>query len=40
MVEFSYYLNKDYFKIGNFGDKKVKYINIALLSKIILINKL
>ncbi len=32
MVDFKYYINKDYFTIGNFGDKKVKQLNIALLS--------
>ena len=33
MVDFQYYLNNDWFKIGRFGEKQVKYINIALLGK-------
>lgn len=30
MVDYKYYLNKDNFKIGHYGDKHVKRINIAL----------
>lgn len=31
MVDFKYWINKDYFKIGRFGDKHVKNINIGIL---------
>ena len=39
MVDFKFYLNKDYFNIGHFADKHVKRINLALLisSSIILL---
>jgi hypothetical protein len=30
MVDFKYYINADHFKIGHYGDKHVKRINIAL----------
>jgi hypothetical protein len=30
MVDYKYYINKDYFSIGNFGDTRVKQINMAL----------
>ncbi len=33
MVDFKYWINNDYFKIGRFGDKHVKNINIALFCK-------
>jgi hypothetical protein len=33
MVDINYYLNNDYFNIGNHGDKQVKRINILLLGK-------
>ncbi len=36
MVDYKFYLNKDYFKIGNFGEKRVQYVNIALAGNIIL----
>ena len=35
MVDFKYYLGKDYFQIGHFGDKHVKRLNIALLGMVI-----
>ncbi len=31
MVDFKYYINNDWFKAGRFGEKHVKFINIALL---------
>ncbi len=33
MVDLSYYINNDWFKIGRFGEKHVKYINYGLLGK-------
>ena len=37
MVQFAYYLNNDWFKIGGFGEKHVKLINSGLLGIIIII---
>ena len=33
MVDLKYYLDSDWFKIGRYGEKHVKYINIGLLGK-------
>ena len=33
MVELKYYINKDWFSAGHFGDIHVKRINIGLLGK-------
>jgi hypothetical protein len=35
MNQVKHYLNTDYFKIGRYGDKHVKYVNIGLLGKVI-----
>lgn len=32
MVDFKYFINTDHFKIGHYGDKHVKRLNIALIS--------
>lgn len=34
MSDFKYYINSDFFKIGRFGEKHVKRVNIGLLSTI------
>ena len=31
MIDLSYYVNNDWFKIGRFGEKHVKNINIGLV---------
>jgi hypothetical protein len=33
MVDFKYYINNDFFNIGNYGDKEVKRINVLLMGK-------
>lgn len=35
MENIKYYINNDWFKIGRFGEKHVRYINTGLLSNII-----
>lgn len=31
MVDFQYYINNDFFKIGRFGEKHVKQVNMGIL---------
>lgn len=36
MPQFSYYIDNDWFKIGRYGEKHVRYINIGLLGNLAL----